>query len=56
MRAWAQEVLTQLYFEEWDNVFYFTTLVYEDIYNLTHFSDPVWFTLADEKPRRLLDQ
>jgi hypothetical protein len=56
MRSWTKEVLADLELERvWDNVFYFTTLVYEDIYNLKHFSDPVWYTPADPTPKLLLE-
>ena len=56
MIRWTEEVLTYLGLEKWKNVFYFTTLVYEDIYTLKHFSDPVWYTPFDPKPKRLLEQ
>ena len=55
MRSWTAEVLKDLALESWNNVFYFTTLVYEDIYNLKHFSDPVWYSPGDPTPRRLLE-
>jgi Replication-relaxation len=55
MRSWTAEVLKDLALESWNNVFYFTTLVYEDIYNLKHFSDPVWYSPGDPKPKRLLE-
>jgi len=55
MRSWTAEVLKDLALESWNTVFYFTTLVYEDIYNLKHFSDPVWYSPGDPTPRRLLE-
>jgi hypothetical protein len=56
MRAWTHEVLTELKLETWKNVFYFTTIVYEDIYNLKHFSEPVWYLADDaDEPVRLFD-
>jgi Replication-relaxation len=54
MCAWAHEVLTDLALENWAPVFYFTTVVYEDIYNLKHFTDPVWLSPGDPAPKRLL--
>jgi hypothetical protein len=54
--TWTKELLTDLKLKEWSHVFYITHLVYEDIYTLKHFSDPVWYTPFDSKPRSLLDQ
>jgi hypothetical protein len=63
MRAWAKEVLADLALDkddgdsakDWTNVFYFTALVYEELYDLKHFSQPVWFTPAAPTPKRLLE-
>jgi hypothetical protein len=55
MRTWTKEVLADLKLKGWENVFYFTDLVYEDIYNLKHFSDEVWYTPTDKEPKLLLD-
>ena len=55
MRRWTEEVLTELKLEKWATVFYFTTLVYEDIYGLKHFSDPVWYSPGDPTPKRILE-
>jgi hypothetical protein len=55
MRSWTEEVLKDLELTDWKTVFYFTTLVYEDIYNLKHFSDAVWYTPGDPTPKRLLE-
>jgi hypothetical protein len=55
MRRWTEEVLTELKLEKWATVFYFTTLVYEDIYNLKHFSDAVWYSPSDPTPKHLLE-
>jgi len=55
MRSWTQEVLTDLELTDWSPVFYFTSLVYEDIYTLTHFSDPVWYSPGEPTPKRLLE-
>lgn len=53
--AWTKEILTDLKLEDWSDVFYFTTLVYEDLYDLKHFSDPVWYSPGDPTPKRLLE-
>jgi hypothetical protein len=55
MRHWTLEVLTDLKLEKWKTVFYFTSLVYEDLYNLNHFTEPVWQTPADDTKRHLLE-
>jgi hypothetical protein len=55
MLAWTDEVLTELKLEAWAPVFYFTTLIYEDIYTLTHFAEPVWYTPGDPTPKLLLE-
>ena len=54
--AWTKEVLTDLKLEEWSDVFYLSSLIYEDIYNLKHFSEPIWRTPGDSKSKRLLKQ
>jgi hypothetical protein len=56
MRRWTKEVLTDLKLEKWNNVFYFTTLVYEDLFDLKHFIEPVWQTAADDTKRHLLEK
>jgi hypothetical protein len=54
--AWTKEVLTDLKLEEWSDVFYLSSLVYEDIYNLKHFSEPIWRSPGESMPKRLLEQ
>ena len=56
MRHWTLEVLTDLKLEKWKTVFYFTSLAYEDLYNLNHFTEPVWQTPADDTKRHLLEK
>jgi hypothetical protein len=43
MCAWTQEVLAELYKEDWASVFRFHSLCLDDIYNTPLFEAPVWF-------------
>jgi len=54
MRSWTEEVIKDLELADWNNVFYFTSLVYEDLYHLRHFTEAVWQTPADDTKRHLL--
>jgi hypothetical protein len=56
MRRCTEEVITDLKLEKWQSVFYFTSLIYEDLYTLKHFTDQVWFTPGDPTPKTLLEQ
>jgi hypothetical protein len=56
MRSWTEEVIKDLELEKWKTVFYFTTLVYEDLFDLKHLTEPVWQTAADDTKRHLLEK
>jgi hypothetical protein len=55
MCTWTKELLIDLDLEDWSDVLYLTSLVYEDLFTLKHFTEPRWYTVTDPKPRRLLD-
>lgn len=54
MRAWTRDVLTEFGMKDWAQNFYFASLDFASLYDLSLFDKPVWRTLASASPVRLL--